>query len=1017
MYRSVRYVSTLHKYQKTLLLPKTKFPVRSNLQKTVNQLIPKSCEDLYKVQLADFYKKFEKLEDNKSREAFVKENLWILLDGPPYANGDLHFGHALNKILKDIINRFQLTQGKWVYYKPGWDCHGLPIELKALKQIPKDKLDFISPLKVRSLARGLAKTAIKNQMNQFNNFAIMTNWNDNYLTMNHDYEVNQLKIFKKMFQNNLIIRSCKPVYWGTETKTALAESELEYNEKHHSVASFVKFPLIDASVNKLSEALNINLDLNSKVQLLIWTSTPWTILANRAICCNEGFTYSLLKNKSFPTEYIILKHDSDLLISDRKLAENYSKIADFEGLKLLNLNYTNPTYGTSLEENKTIYPILHGDHVTNTMGTGLVHTAPGHGEDDYLLGLKNNLEIFSPIDHEGRYILDKFPSNLREILEDKEASKNSEVTAGPKKGLMVLDPATTKTILKLLENANMLFSSHDYIHSYPYDWRSKKPVIIRSTPQWFTTLVDVKPTALESMDKVEFFPKRGHTRLRSFIKNRNEWCISRQRYWGVPIPAFHSKSNPDEVLMNEETIDHVIKMINEKGTDSWFQNSSDDDMKLWLPDKYKHLADKFYRSKETMDVWYDSGTAWTEIINFYQNKLKIKNIPNRLADVVLEGSDQHRGWFQSLLLTSTAISKGEFLPFKQVITHGFTLDEAGRKMSKSIGNIIPPKSFIEGDTEKNLPALGVDGLRYLVAQSDFSTDIITSQQIMMRVSESLKKIRLTFKYLLGNLQEYSSEPLRLGELRPIDLYMLAKLDDLLKESKANYESYSFSKILTSIQFHITNELSSFYFDISKDSLYSDSINSSKRKQIQTVLSRVLFTYVTILMPILPVLVQEVLDYSPKSQDLSSNAKRMSELKWPAPYEINKNEVLKFEQNELVILQEYKKSFNELNVNKTTTTKVTIYSHSGTLPFTEDELCDILQVGSIEFQLNITVSNNELSGKKISIKDENNNDIDIIMAVEESEYHVCPRCWKSNSKEEEQLCSRCEKVIQETGIDL
>lgn len=988
--RFVRYKSTsLHQFQKTLLLPKTKFPPRSNLTKTVTQLIPRCSTELYKYQFNEFYEKIESITDPKKKEQFVKDNLWVLQDGPPYANGDLHLGHALNKIIKDIINRYKLSQGKYVYYKPGWDCHGLPIELKALKKVSSDDLESITPTKIRHLARLLADHAILDQKEQFEKFGIMTDWKEYYRTLDSNFEVNQLKVFLKMFQKGLITRKCKPVYWGTETKTALAESELEYNENHRSIAAYVTFPLDSESYSTLFNTLQYlppNNRNDIKVSLLIWTSTPWTIPSNRAICFNEKLQYSLLCSKGNVNEYVIVMADANVL-KDSKF-ESYSKVLDFEGTKLFGLHYYSPL---DSEGSNNMYPLLHGDHITSEMGTGLVHTAPGHGEDDYIVGLQNNLEIFSPIDNEGRYILDKLPQPLKDWLEDPET----------KIGRPVLDSKTTDSVLKMLDNFKMLFQSHDYSHSYPYDWRSKKPVIIRSTPQWFTNLVNIKPDALESLDSIEFHPKRGKTRLSSFIKNRNEWCISRQRYWGVPIPAFYSKENSDHILMDEEIILHVISVIEKFGINTWFRHP-DMNMELWLPPKYKDVSKNYYRGTETMDVWFDSGTVWCEMRDFYLKKLKLPSVPKTLSDMCVEGSDQHRGWFQSLLLTSISANGSNILPYKSILTHGFTLDEKGRKMSKSIGNVITPKAFIKGDETAGIIPLGVDGLRYLIAQSNFTTDIVSGPETVKHVSDALKKIRLLFRFVLGNLQHGSITDLHPSELRDIDIYVISTLNKLAKKTKKEYDCYNFSKVLTEVQHHITNTLSSLYFDVSKDSLYCDSVNSLKRQQIQYVLLYCLKVYCPILVPIIPNLIQEVFDYIPATFKFKNKENSLlHNIRWPRLQEVDEKRAKLFLQNILPIVQQFKGQFTSLEINKPGQVQLSLYTNVETLPFEPSTITDITQTSDTKFFFNTNLS--EIDTKDIDI----GNNKHIKLVLEQSTGHTCPRCWKSTSKVEEKLCRRCE----------
>lgn len=697
-----------HAYQKTLCLPKTKFANRSNLQKTFDQLIPQSSQDVYREQFRIFLEKADKLSPLE-RQEFVQKQLFVLHDGPPYANGDLHLGHAMNKMLKDIINRYQLLQGKFIFYKPGWDCHGLPIELKALQKLNKDESELF-PTRIRKLASQHAQKTIKSQASQFKQFAIATDWDDCYETMQQQFEFDQLDNLKIMIQKGLIKRQNKPVYWGTETKTALAEGELEYRDDHESMSAFIKFPLTEESSRVVAEWNKLRLD--SPISLAIWTSTPWTIFANQAVCFNESFDYGLYELNN---EYVVLESG----LGSKVLPDIARLIATIPGTKLKDLKYYIPFL------NKSPKPLIHGDHVTNISGTGLVHTAPGHGHDDYLIGVKNGLNIYSPVDDEGRYKTDMMPSHLREILIEPETGKARKV----------LSEATTSQILTMLQNHQMLLRAEKYIHSYPYDWRSKKPVIVRSTPQWFADLTDVKSLALESLKNVTFHPERGLNRLTSFIKSRNEWCISRQRSWGVPIPAFHKVGKSEEVLMSEEVAKYAISAIKRKGIDAWFKEDNSD-INEWLPPSYQDRGHEYRRGRDTVDVWFDSGSTWKVIDRFYNHRLGLPLPRSPLADLYLEGSDQHRGWFQSSLLTKVATAGIPQAPYAAVLTHGFTLDENGSKMSKSLGNTILPSAVIAGDKDRGIPALGVDGLRLLIAQTDFTTDVSIGPTVIKHVAEA-----------------------------------------------------------------------------------------------------------------------------------------------------------------------------------------------------------------------------------------------------------------------------------------
>lgn len=988
--RWVRYTHS-HAFSDTLLLPKTDFGKKLGSEELEESFL--QTDRLY-------HKQWTKYKELKSEEKIDRSSLFILHDGPPYANGNLHLGHAMNKILKDIILRYQLTiKGKYIFYQPGWDCHGLPIELKALEKVKHpDKLRD-DPLLVRSLAKDLAKQTKSLQSNQFKEFNILTDWEKPYDTLNDMYQLFQLKFFSRLCSNGFISRQFKPVYWGIQHKTALAESELEYNDNHISKSIMVKFKLTQRSLDKLFKLSSNLSELITNVNLLIWTTTPWTIFANKAICINQNFQYCIINCKD---EYLIVSRDNLSTLP----SQDYKIICDLNGKDLLNLQYTNLLNETS--------PILHGDHVSNKSGTGLVHTAPGHGHDDYTIGLKQNLDIFSIVDESGEYDLNKFQhcSNPRII--------NLLTDSNTHRGKNVLLSQTTDDILNYLKNINSLFHSMNYRHSYPYDWRSKKPILIRSTPQWFITLSKIKPRAMESIQNVSFIPKRGFNRLNSFINSRNEWCISRQRVWGVPIPFFINKLNPESILFNTEILNFVINRMSKIGIDSWFNPK--DDVRDWLPEDYKHLSQDYNKSQETMDVWFDSGVSWNTLLPLHDDKI-FKGDDKRqgsdfkyitLADLYLEGSDQHRGWFQSSLLTYISLQDDcgvkPVAPFKQIVTHGFMLDSKGFKMSKSLGNVISPLQIINGDTSLKIPKLGIDGLRYFIAQNDYTNDISVSPVTLNHVRDYLKKITITLKFILGNLTK--SETFRLlpcDSLRRMDKYTLVKLQELSEECKRYYMDYNFKQVLNLLQYHLNNELSSFYFNINKDVLYCDPRGSLKRQQIQTVLFHILNSYRAILQPIIPNLVQNSWKHVPVNW--LNNAKEYQDncmsLKYPDYRDmLSMGDKEIFQKCELVIRDHVQRQFSQLRarddgITKTIQLKLEI---SREIPGVSlQDLEDILQLAEVQINDNIvqdeTLNRVDLSDGPLHCK----------LSVNENK-HACARCWKHTAESKDTLCSRCAQSI-------
>lgn len=962
------YSDLAHKYSKTLKLPQTEFPKRSNYESTINDLVPRSSQVLYKLQLA---------------KSPIKDDVFILHDGPPYANGDLHMGHALNKILKDFINRFNLMIGKQVYYKPGWDCHGLPIELKALetinKKMKKDVSMILSVGEIREMARNHATKTVETQLESFKQFAILADFQDSYKTMNHQFEINQLRIFQTMLSKNLITRQKKPVFWGCETHTALAEGELEYNDKHKSTAAYLSFPLVQLT-NELSQLLQQNSIESASV--LIWTSTPWTIASNRAIAINEDFSYTVIKSSA--QSLIVAKDLASQLVQVNP--EFTLTGLEIPGNILKNSRYVNPISNES-------HTIIHGDHVTDNAGTGLVHTAPGHGNEDYFACLKNGIDIYSPVDNFGKYTKD-VPHGFESLI-----------------GKRVLGEGG-KIILKLLEDAEMVFNiDQNYIHSYPYDWRSKKPIIIRATPQWFANVRKIKEAASSSLDDVKFTPEKGKNRLLSFIKNRNEWCISRQRSWGVPIPALYSKHDENIVLMDQESVSHIITKIDELGTDAWFEEEAN--VERWLPESHRGQGPNFYKGKDTMDVWFDSGSSWNEIETFIKN-----NALNRdyLADVYLEGSDQHRGWFQSSLLTKIATddSTNVKAPYKNIITHGFTLDEKGQKMSKSIGNTISPDSVIQG--KNGLPALGVDGLRLWAAQADYTSDMAIGPKILKHVGDSLKKIRITFSFLLGSLTDMKPEDaVKYEDLRPIDKYALSKLATLNEEILQQYKDFNYNRVIQSLNYHLNADLSATYFDIIKDRLYTDKEDGLSRRAAQTVLLQIHQTYLSILSPILPILTQEVWDYT--LPWLKSNQPSPFLKGWSESSSHHKNSELEADfgliwaiKDEVKMLAEQGRK-NDKTIRNSLETDVYINinqkgSHLDKVVHEHAQyLADYLLVSHVH--VNKPVPDTLTYNYTNEIMIEGNS---VNVSVVPSDESKCPRCWKYTSTSVEDLCKRCDDVL-------
>ncbi len=750
-------------YSKSLNLLQTAFPLRPDRNASTDGSIEHVNESIYNWQ---------------SKKNSGKPN-FVLHDGPPYANGDLHLGHAMNKILKDFIARLHIAQGMNVSFVPGWDCHGLPIELKALQK-SRESDRPIAPLEIRAQAKIFAESAIVSQMKSFKSFGVVADWKNYWTTMNHDFEMRQLRVFQKMLKQGLLRYQFKPVFWSPSALTALAEGELEYNDNHKSTATFVKFSVKNPEVFIPS---------CPKLYALIWTTTPWTILANRAICFNSRLEYCIIRLRG---DYFI--------IGTSRLAELRKDLGDIEIFMeklpqevFRDLQYVLPW------DSKVSFQFLDADFVTSESGTGLVHCAPGHGHEDYSVCKRNGIVPYSPVDKHGRFT--------------KDAGSDVE-------GMFVLDQGTGQ-VLKKLEALGVLVASQRYTHKYPYDWRTKQPIIVRSAAQWFADLTSIKESAIRALENVRTIPVNGSARLISFIKSREEWCISRQRSWGVPIPILYDANN-GEPLIDPDAIAWIITQFEQKGTNAWWEEG----VHSWTPPGYAQR--EFTKGIDTMDVWFDSGTSWTMLEERSEGSF---------ADVYLEGSDQHRGWFQSSLLTHVASKMEARAPYSTLITHGFTLDQKGRKMSKSLGNVMTPDEIISGT--KHVSPLGVDGLRLWVAECEYTRDITVGPQILKHVSEHYRKIRNTIRFMLSNLSDWENPRVEYHDLHSIvDKLALAQLAKFKCDVMSAYRELAFSKAVNSINHYTNTALSSFYFDIIKDRLYADLKDGSSRRSAQTVLLNV-----------------------------------------------------------------------------------------------------------------------------------------------------------------------------------
>ena len=912
-------------YKDTLLLPKTKFPMRGNLPNLEPKKYKKwADENVYEQMKAK----------RKGAESFT------LHDGPPYANGDIHIGHALNKILKDIIVKYNYFQGKSVRFTPGWDCHGLPIEQEVEKKLGKSKKEAMEKGKLREICRNHASKFVDIQREGFKSLGIIADWENPYVTMDFKFEANIYRTLCEVANKGLLVERHKPIFWSWAARTALADAEVEYQDKE-DYSIFVHFELSNDAKTKLG--------IEGKAGLVIWTTTPWTLPSNTGISLNPEETYILSEDG-----HIVAKSRYEAMVEEGVVSPH--AIKEFMALELNKLETVNPLNGRGST-------IILGEHVLLDGGTGLVHTAPGHGEDDYKVGLANNLEVLMPVDERGCF--DESVLGLKLLPEEFV-------------GMHIFK--ANEPILEML-GENLLKQSK-FIHSYPHCWRTKKPLIYRATNQWFISVDDkikgsdktLREEALDSIDNIKFYPESSKNRLRPMIEGRPDWCISRQRDWGVPIAFFRVKATK-EVILDEKVLNFVAMIFEQFGADAWY----DMDISQLLYPGSGYQADQLEKVNDILDVWFDSGSTWNAVL-----KSRNYDAGEYQADLYLEGSDQHRGWFQSSLLLSSAINNKS--PYKTLLTHGFTVDAKGEKMSKSKGNVIAPNKIIK--------EYGSEILRLWVALSDYQSDLKISDGILKQTAEQYRKIRNTFRFLLANVDDLE-EVVSIDKYGELDRWILNKAKTVFSEVKENFDDYDFLRGFAILNNFITNELSGIYMDISKDRLYCEAKNSDIRRASQSAMLLISKSMLGLIAPVLTYTADEIIEYSPDifRGDMQSV--------FDLVYEELPSVASSFEEENILALRE--KFYEEIDkLKKAKTIKSTL----------EVEL-----IGDID---NMAIKNlQDLEDWFVvsKVATSSNSDELVSFEMDDKKYsinrasmHKCPRCWKFTSQKEDEACERCLKVV-------
>ena len=910
-------------YSLTLNLPKTEFPMRGNLPENE----PKILEEVFENGL---YEKM--LKKNEGKEPFV------LHDGPPYANGEIHIGHALNKILKDTIVRYKNLQGYYTPFIPGYDTHGMPTENKAIKALGLNR-EEIPVSEFRDTCKSFNKDYIAKQTEGFKRLGVLADWENPYITYQPQVEAKQVGVFADMYKKGYIYKGLKPVYWCTDCETALAEAEIEYKDVHNTSA-YVKFPVEDSK----------GLFDKENTYVVIWTTTPWTLPGNMGITIDPEFEYSIV---NCGTENYIMAKELVSKVMEMAGMENYKIVKTFKGQELDGVLCKHPFL------DRTSRVVMGSDDTVAVelgTGTGAVHTAPGYGKEDYLCGLKNGLDIVVTVNEKG----------------------HQTEGAGPFAGMFYAK--SDKEIIKWLEEHNLLLHKQDLEHSYPHCWRCKKPVIYRATNQWFASVDGFRKQTLEAIKGVKWIPAWGEERITKMVEDRNDWCISRQRTWGVPIPIFYCKDCGKEYV-TDESLEKVQKIFREQGSNAWFDLTE----KELMPENCKCPecgCTQFKKETDIMDVWFDSGST-------HESVVAERGLPE--TDLYLEGSDQYRGWFQSSLLTSVA-TKGK-APYKEVLSHGYTVDGQGRKMSKSEGNVIAPQTMIK--------EYGADILRLWVLSSDYQSDVSISKDIMKQVAEVYRKIRNTARYILGNINDFDvNNPVKYEDLQELDKWALIKLNHLIKDCTKAFDVYDFNRAYQAINTFCVVDMSNFYLDIIKDRLYTRKKDSIERRAAQTVMYKILSGLVRIIAPMTSYTAEEIWKYMPHTEN--ENTESIMLEFWPEENEQYENKELEEKWNKIIKVKE--EAAKVLEVARAE--KVIGHSLNAKVIINADKENYEFLKGKEELLQEVFI----VSGVEINEAKE------FCVEVKPADGEKCERCWMysvtvGEDKENPGVCHKCSQALK------